>query len=106
VPRRESVVILLRDVLADHWIGINSDANLLKPDEEKDWDGRGGRWRVGEYMQKAYDKVDWVFALLAAASVGVQGVKTVATPESLLNEYCKCLFCTSSSSPSLISAVQ
>jgi len=40
-------------------------------------------------MQKVYDKVDWVFALLAAASVGVQGVKTVTTPESRLNEHCK-----------------
>jgi hypothetical protein len=68
---------------------IYSDMDLLKPSKENDWDRDGARWRVGEYMQKAYDKVDWVFALLAAASVGVQGVKTVTTPQSQLNEYCK-----------------
>jgi predicted nucleotidyltransferase len=53
-----------------------SDVDLLKSGKE-DWERSGGRWRIGEYMQKVYDKVGWVFALLAAASVGVQGVKTV-----------------------------
>lgn len=71
-----------------------SGVDLLGPGVG-DWERNGGRWRIGEYMQKLYDKVDWVFALLAAASVGVQGVKTVTTPESRLNEFCKCLPCPS-----------
>ncbi len=75
-------------MLADDWVRVYSDVDLLKIGAE-DWERNGGRWRVGEYMQKVYDKVDWVFALLAAASVGVQGVKTVTTPESRLNEHCK-----------------
>ena len=78
----------LYGVLADDWSRFYSDVDLLKAGVE-DWERNGGRWRTGEYMQKVYDKVDWVFALLAAASVGVQGVKTVTTPESRLNEQCK-----------------
>lgn len=69
-----------------------SDVDMPKA---KDWDRGGGRWRIGEYMQQVYDKAYWIFALLAAASVGVQGVKTVTTPQSRLNEYCKCFSCTS-----------
>ena len=67
----------------------------MDPPREKDWDRNGGRWRIGEYMKKVYDKIYWVFALLAAASVGVQGVKTITTPQSRLNEYRRCLSYTS-----------